>query len=77
MSEHCMRCARDPAYRDESDWCGCQILGRSLLYQVEDPEYPRELIIDEQKGPICTAFVPEGEQIPELNRDDQTLDMFV
>ena len=46
MAQHCDRCVLAN---------GCQILPRTMLYDVEDAQYPREWV-EQEKGPICTAF---------------------
>jgi hypothetical protein len=34
----------------------CDILSRSMIYRVEDEEYPKEWIYDENGKPTCTAW---------------------
>ena len=73
MGKWCGKCERERAFaEDGAD--PCQILGAVIGYSVDDPEYPGEWVHDES-GPRCTAFVPEGEQIP-VPRCDHTNDMF-
>lgn len=52
----CNRCKADRAYREnELTALGCDILARSLAFNVDDPGYPKEWV---WKGgePVCTAF---------------------
>lgn len=76
QEEFCDLCARDKAFRDtgyEGDpELGCQILAKTMLYSVDDPEYPKEWVEDD-KGPRCTAFTTD----PAMPvRCDKTIDMF-
>lgn len=34
----------------------CDILSRTLMHDVEDPEYPEEWTYDSEGNPTCTAF---------------------
>jgi hypothetical protein len=34
----------------------CDILNRSMIYSIEDEEYPKEWIYDENGKPTCTAW---------------------
>jgi len=43
----CYRCGRN--------WEKCSILTRTLIHSIDEPEYPREWIQDDQ-GARCTAF---------------------
>jgi hypothetical protein len=54
--QFCYRCKRDV---DEN----CEILGRTLIYHIDDPEYPIEWVQDDvpypqHAYPRCTAFEP-------------------
>lgn len=82
-SKWCRNCARDSAMNEglEVDECNddqlCEILGDTFIYSIDDPEYPKEWRHCNETGyPICTAFVPIGEEIPKNFRDDKTIDMF-
>ena len=46
----CDRCRRDATGR-------CPILGATMLFDIDDPEYPREWTFADDGAPICTAFV--------------------
>lgn len=73
-SRWCTHCERDRANREDECAAGCKILSLTMLFDVDDPEYPSEWVICERKIPRCTAYVPEGEPIQE--RCAHTLDMF-
>lgn len=62
MDSFCDRCVRDRAFQKwyagegpEAD--SCPILAATCIYNVDDPQYPKEWIEDEY-GPRCTAFEP-------------------
>lgn len=75
----CCRCARDKAMREgcDIDECDdnekCEIIANTMVYDIDDPEYPKEWIEDES-GPRCTAFIESWEGVPEV--DTHTKDMF-
>lgn len=53
--EYCMNCINcDPDPEGEKQ---CEILMRSMMYSVKDPEYPKEWIYDENDEPKCTSHV--------------------
>lgn len=62
----CSRCQRDAAWReDENSGIPCDILSRTLLYDIGHDDYPVEWIEDsvdypEPASPRCTAFVEVG-----------------
>jgi hypothetical protein len=67
----CSKCARDAAWRADVSAEPCGILNRTMLHDINDPEYPVEWIedavpYDQPSNPRCTAFVAEGEDDPEL-----------
>jgi len=41
------------------DQGACEIQFHSMLYEVEEKEYPSEWIIDEDGQPTCTAFTDQ------------------
>jgi hypothetical protein len=53
MCDWCYRCAKDRGRRQ------CDILTRSMAFDITDLEYPTEWI-EEEDGPRCTAFVKVG-----------------
>lgn len=73
MAEWCDQCERDSAFQHEH-WRdedragsieGCSIMAKTMVYSEADPEYPKEWCHKDGR-PICTAFVPLGEKVPEL-----------
>ena len=50
----CVRCIYDGDEGRVAKYC--DILSRTMIYEIEDPEYPREWIYDKDGQPICTAF---------------------
>ena len=59
QADFCDRCKHDQGYQRTLDAThGCPILLATLLFQVDDPEYPREWIW-ENGIPKCTKFEPE------------------
>ena len=79
IEDWCGTCARDE-YRsygkdpDGIDTRRCDIVERTMLYQIDDPEYPAEWTYDADENPCCTAYIPVGQPVPQV--DDQTVDMF-
>jgi len=60
QSEFCEKCERD---RYESK--PCRILGRTMAFDIDDKQYPREWVRDAGEwpgNPRCTAFVERGAQ---------------
>lgn len=76
----CAHCARDKPMSEGKnfDECGpdevCSIIGDTFAYEVDDPKYPVEWIVDAD-GPKCTAFVPACGGVPR-SRCEKTVDMF-
>lgn len=73
----CDHCARDAAYRDAGDDAdpaiACQILSDTFVYDIDDPNYPKEWVYDRNGCPSCTAFTTD----PKCPiRCDKTLDLF-
>lgn len=73
ISYFCCRCERDKSLRDDpEEGIGCHILANSFAYSINDPNYPKEWVRDEDaditmiggNGARCTAFVEEGKDIP-------------
>lgn len=81
ITSWCCKCQRDKAMREgkDTDECDdselCYIIDKTFAYDVEDHEYPVEWQYDKDGQPICTAFVPAGEPIPEP-RCAHTQDLF-
>lgn len=74
----CGNCARSggPGKPDDtgSELMGCSITGRTMAFDIEEPEYPTEWQRTDD-GPTCTAFVHIGDAVPPP-RCPNTLDMF-
>ena len=59
MARFCDHCERDRAFRETGGAePGCIIAALTLIYDVDDPEYPREWVYDKNGEPTCTAFQP-------------------
>jgi hypothetical protein len=73
----CAHCTRDKAYRDGGDDAdpaiACQILSNTMVYDVKDPEYPKEWVYGADGRPRCTAFTTDPTRPV---RCDRTIDMF-
>ena len=74
MSKWCAKCSCIDFDDDDSI---CDILGRSMAFDFDDPEYPTEWVTSEATGPKCTAFrtnplpEPRCEKTPDLFGDAQ------
>lgn len=53
MAQWCARCVLDA---DAEAGEGCEILSRTMVFQVGDAEYPADWREDGRSGPRCTAF---------------------
>ena len=54
IDKYCMRCIHcDPNPEGKKQ---CEILMRSLVYSVDEPEYPSEWTYDDKDQPICTEW---------------------
>lgn len=69
IAEFCDNCHHDDASTEKY----CQILGRTMGLPENDPDYPKEWVIENNK-PRCTAFSDKEKPLP--IRDDKTIDMF-
>lgn len=72
MESWCANCQHD-----EREDKPCQILGRTLAFQIDDPRYPTEWI-ETESGPKCTAYKEIGKDYgPEpTERCKKTQDLF-
>lgn len=53
----CERCIHEHWMHTQKDGDKqCSILTASMLYDVTDAEYPKELQYSQKTGPVCTAF---------------------
>lgn len=58
----CERCAHDQDTGKE-----CPILMRTMLHEVDEPEYPSEWTYDQDGKPTCTAFTePPTQEEPNV-----------
>lgn len=55
MERFCYQCVHEEYGESEL----CDILTRTMIYDVEDDKYPDEWVYGDD-GPVCTAFVKEG-----------------
>lgn len=66
MEKFCYRCKRDAPYQDSGNSeDGCEIIIRTMIFDVGNDEYPTEWISDDDCGlvnPRCTAFEPMEEK---------------
>lgn len=61
MEAFCDRCVCDRAFRDGTG-DSCPIAANTMVYDLDDPEYPEEWREDGPEGPRCTAFTPEQKE---------------
>lgn len=59
MSRHCYQCKHDDGGIGERV---CEIIGNTMAYDIDEPEYPTEWRYGEDGRPTCTKFEPEGAQ---------------
>jgi hypothetical protein len=57
MDDFCNCCEMD----NGRDIC-CRIMMLTMVYDLNDPEYPPEWQYDENGEPVCTAFKKQGEK---------------
>lgn len=78
INNWCRECERDKCQNGTKPMSECQpedfcqIIGKTMFMDVDDPDYPKEWVEDGD-GPRCTAFVVMGEAIPATpcqNTDD-------
>lgn len=54
MAEYCDQCKRNAAFQ-AGNGDSCPIAAATMVYNIDDPQYPKEWIVDND-GPCCTAF---------------------
>jgi len=69
IGRFCENCHHDDAHTEKY----CQILGRTMGLREDDPDYPKEWVI-ENGEPRCTAFASKDRPLP--TRCEKTVDMF-
>ena len=52
MQHFCYKCIHDDLENENY----CHILNRTLVHEVDDEEYPKEWIYNEDGRPVCTEF---------------------
>lgn len=70
----CHNCIHDQ-FDAESGMGGCEIIMRSMLHDVNDPEYPEEWQQEPGQAPRCTAFHDRSDEPPKP-KCPNTTDMF-
>ena len=74
MADFCEHCRYDGFLHGLEDK-SCEILLRSLAFEIEDEKYPVEWIYDENGNPTCTKYKyhnwAEGKPEPEYNDPNQ------
>lgn len=71
IEEYCMDCIKD----NEENEIFCPILTKTFVSDVNDDDYPKEWICDDDgKNPRCTAFTTEEELI--IPQDTETMNLF-
>lgn len=70
LAAWCCRCGRDKAMREGCgiDECDdgerCDIIADTMIFNIDDPEYPRAWCYGPDGQPMCAAFVEPGTPIP-------------
>lgn len=72
QARFCAYCVHD---QDWEQGNGCPIILDTMLYEVDDPDYPSQWIWGDN-GPECTAFQPVEEAPERSERCALTIDMF-
>lgn len=59
IETYCMNCIHEKYLHDNScpDSGKCDILSRTMVFDINDKKYPEEWTYDETNRPICTAWV--------------------
>lgn len=57
----CEQCEADRAYRDGTGE-SCEIIARTMVFDTDEADYPREWQYDATGQPCCTAFVAAVER---------------
>jgi hypothetical protein len=72
----CSRCQHDAAWREDPSEFACDILSRTLLYNIDNLEYPTEWVEDDvpysqDTQPRCAAFLPIGDASSSYVEDER------
>ena len=74
IDEYCMHCLHEKySHTYNEDDKKCEILTNTMIYDINEPEYPEEWIYDENGNPCCTAYIPHEWNI---NNDDDNDDFW-
>jgi hypothetical protein len=75
QDQWCAGCARDAAFRADPDsGDGCPIVAATMIFNINEEEYPKEWIEDNNGGNArCTAFTTDPLKPV---RCDKTADLF-
>ena len=55
MEQFCYKCVHDKAYQDGTG-DSCEIICNTMVYSIDDPNYPKEWVFDSKGQPKCTKF---------------------
>ncbi len=69
-SERCEHCAY---FCDENEEY-CEIINLTMIYKIDDKNYPSEWTYDDEGDPCCTQYLHNSEMLPQ--RCTRTQDMF-
>lgn len=72
-ADWCERCERQRRWYEDNEE-PCQIELATEMYGIDEPEYPKEWHYAADGNPVCSAFVPDGEEIHD--RCPKTIDLF-
>lgn len=81
LDAFCRRCQRDGAMRagEPVEECDdnqrCDLIGLTMIHDIEARKYPSEWQYGKDGQPCCTAFIPAGDPIP-TPRCTKTLELF-
>jgi len=57
VENHCYRCVHEKWLHTQREGDKkCEILSNTMIYRIDEPEYPVEWQYNEQGIPICTKF---------------------
>ena len=55
IERFCDRCVKSEGDKEKQQ-SGCEILMLTMMFSLDDPEYPKEWIYDTDDDTCCTAF---------------------
>jgi hypothetical protein len=56
MEDFCYQCVHDWEYQQTMETGGCEILAKTMAFNIDDEEYPKEWVRDNKGYPKCTKF---------------------